>query len=128
MIIYSLWFYDVDTRHLADFVTTFREGGNFYESFRRMPGHIHTDLLAGTQNVSGSYRLLTISFFTSFEALSRAEKSAQMRAFAHWLHLRTKQCIHLGTFSHFPRPEAETSSLQTLDQLRPAFTPMDQQR
>ena len=128
MIIYSLWFYDVDARHLADFVATFREGGSFYDSFSRIPGHIHTDLLAGAQNVSGSHRLLSISFFTSFEALSRAEQSAQMRAFAHWLHLRTKQCIHLGKFSHFPRPEAETSSLQTLDQSLKAFTPMDLQR
>lgn len=128
MIIYSLWFYDVDARHLADFVTTFREGGSFYESFRRIPGHIHTDLLAGVQNVSGSCRLLSISFFTSFEAQSRAEQSAQMRAFAHWLHLRTRQCIHLGTFSHFPGPEAETPSRQTLDQPHTAFTPMDIQR
>jgi hypothetical protein len=128
MIIYSLWFYDVDARHLADFVTTFREGGSFYESFRRIPGHIHTDLLTGVQNVSGSCRLLSISFFTSFEAQSRAEQSAQMRAFAHWLHLRTKQCIHLGTFSHFPRPEEGTPSRQTLDQPHTAFTPMDLQR
>ena len=128
MIIYSLWFYDVDARHLADFVTTFREGGSFYESFRRIPGHIHTDLLSGAQNVSGSHHLLSISFFTSIEALSRAGQSAQMQAFAHWLHLRTKQCIHLGTFSHIPRPEAETPSRQTLDQPPTAFPPMDLQR
>lgn len=107
MIIYSLWFYDVDTCHIADFVTMFREGGSFYESFRRIPGHIHTDLLAGAPNMSGSNRLLSISFFTSFEALSRAEETAQMRTIAHWLHLRTKQCVHLGTFSHFPRPEVD---------------------
>ena len=127
MIIYSLWFYDVDARHLADFVTTFREGGSFYESFRRIPGHIHTDLLSGAQNVSGSHHLLSISFFTSIEALSRAGQSAQMQAFAHWLHLRTKQCIYLGTFSHFPRPETEAPSLRTLDQPRTEFTPMDRQ-
>ena len=128
MTIYSLWFYEVDGHRVADFVTAFREGGILYESLARIPGHIHTDLLAGVQNVSGSCRLLSISFFTSFEALSRAEQSAQMRAFANWLRERTKQCIHLGTFSHFPRPEAGIPSAKTLDQQRIEITPMEAHR
>lgn len=125
MIIYSLWFYEVEAHHLADFVAAFREDGILYERLRRLPGHIHTDLLSGTENPSGCRRLLSISFFTSFEALLRAESSAQMRALAHWLRERTTQCIPLGTFSHFPRPGAEIPSTKTLDQRRKEITPME---
>lgn len=128
MIIYSLWFYEVEASHLANFVTAFREGGILYERLRRIPGHIHTDLLNGTENLPGSCRLLSISFFTSFEALLRAESSAHMRAHAHWLRERTKQCIYLGTFSHFPRPEAGIPSAKTLDQQRTEITPMEAHR
>ena len=128
MIIYSLWLYEVDACYLADFVTAFRESGVLYESLRHIPGHLHTDLLGGMGNPSGRCRLLSISFFTSFEALLRAESSAQMRAHAHWLRERTMHCIPLGTFSHFTRPEAGIPSARTLDQLHTEFTPMDVHR
>lgn len=128
MIIYSLWFYEVEAHRLADFVAAFREGGILYERLRRLPGHIHTDLLSGTENPSGCCRLLSISFFTSFEALLRAEHSAQVQVLAHWLRERTKQCLFLGTFSHFPKPEAGTPSVKTLDPQSTEITPMEAHR
>lgn len=128
MIIYSLWFYEVDGHRVADFVRAFREGGILYESLYRIPGHIHTDLLSGTENPSGCYRLLSISFFTSLEELLHAQRSAEIRTFAHWLRERTKHCIFLGSFSHFPRPDAEIPSVMTLDQQRADITPMEMPR
>ena len=128
MIIYSLWFYEVDACHVTDFVAAFRESGIFYERLRRLPGHIHTDLLRGAEIEPGSCRLLSISFFTSIEDLLRAEHSAQMRALADWLRERTKQCIFLGTFSPFPWPEAGIPSAETLDRQRAEITPMEAHR
>ena len=128
MIIYSIWLYEVDARHLVDFVTAFREGGTLYDRLRCIPGHIHTDLLAGAENMSGSCRLLSISFFTSIEASLCAESSAQMRTLSRWLRERTKHCIRLGTYSHFPMSEAGIPSAETLDQRRTEITPMEAHR
>ncbi|MGC8549419.1 MAG: hypothetical protein ACP5M4_06940 [Acidobacteriaceae bacterium] len=57
MITCSLWLYEIDARNLANFVSAFSENGLLYESFRRMPGHIHTDLLKGADTVSSTNRL-----------------------------------------------------------------------
>lgn len=114
MIVYSLWLFEVDASNLSGFETAFREGGLVHESFRRIPGHIHTDLLSRIENPRAYCRLLSISFFTSIEEILRAGQSAEMRAFAHWLQERTKQCIHLGTFSLQPRSEAEIPAVTTV--------------
>lgn len=128
MIVYSLWFYEVDACHLADFAAAFRKGGSFYERLRCLPGHIHTDLLRGAESLPGIYRLLSISFFTSFEALLHAEQSARVQGGTCWLQQRAKQCIPLGTFSHFPRPEAGIPSVETLDPQRTEITSIEGQR
>lgn len=113
MIIYSPWLFEVGASYLSDIETAFREGGIVHESFRRIPGHIHTDLLSRIENPPGRCRLLSISFFSSTEAMLHARQSTEMRAFAHWLHERTKQCIHLGTFSLQPKSEGEIPSIMT---------------
>jgi hypothetical protein len=112
MIIYALWLYDVDADRLAEFQGAFREDGIWLRSFRRLSGHIHTDLLGKTENPPRSCRLLSISFFTSLDALLLAEHSAEVKAFVRWLRERANLCIYLGPFSFLPEPEAEVPSGQ----------------
>lgn len=111
MIIYALWLYDVDADHLAEFQAALRENGMWGRSFRRISGHIHTDLLGKTENPRRSRRLLSISFFASLDALLLAEHSSEVQAFVRWVHERTKLCLYLGTFSVLPEPEMQVVSV-----------------
>ena len=110
MIIYAVWLYDVDADRLAEFQAAFREGGIWYRSFRRLSGHIHTDLLGRTDPLQGSPRLLSISFFTSMDALLVAERSAEVQACVLWVHERASLSVYLGTFSFLPAPDLESTS------------------
>jgi len=123
MITYSLWLYEIDTRNLANFVSAFSENGLLYESFRRMPGHIHTDLLKGADTVSSTNRLLSISFFTSVEDCFHSERSTQMRVITRWLQDRTNRCFQLVIFSMVPKPQREFPSETTPNQPSTPFTP-----
>lgn len=128
MIIYSTWRYEVDASQLADFGDAFRAGGILYESLRRIPGHIHTDLLNGTENPSCSNRLLSISFFTSMEALLRAKQSVEMQSVVRWLQQRTSHCYYLGVFSFLPTPEAGIPCAEIAEQSGTEFTLWEVQR
>lgn len=125
MITYSLWLYEVDASHLANFGTAFREGGIVYESLGRIPGHIHTDLLGGTTNPPGYCQLLSISFFTSIESLLCAQQSAQMRTFVLWLHEQTARSIHIGTFSLLHNSDAEIPSVKIAGHAGTEITPRE---
>lgn len=112
MIIYALWLYDVDADRLPEFQAAFRRDGIWWRLFRRLSGHIHTDLLGKTENPPRSCRLLSISFFTSLDALLLAEHSSEVRAFVRWLRERTDLCLYLGAFSFLPEPEMEVVAVQ----------------
>ena len=85
-----------------------------HESSRRVPGHIHTDLLTRIQNPPNCCRFLSISFFTSIEEMLRRTVGRDAQVFAHWLQERTKQSIHLGTFSLQLKSEVEIPSVMTV--------------
>ena len=107
MITYSLWLYELDSRHISDFAAAFRERGTVYELLRQIPGHIHTDILKRFEIPSGTSRILGISFFTSVEASLYAEQSPEKRLLNHWVREHASHCFHLGIFSFLPTAEAE---------------------
>lgn len=104
MILYAVHVYELPTRNAREFIAGFRER---LCSLRNLPGWIHSDLLEQSYHSRLLSRFLSISFFTSPEAMLLAEGTIEMRAFLGWARDAATLCVDLGTFSFPPWPAFE---------------------
>jgi quinol monooxygenase YgiN len=98
----SLRIYQLKPAYVAEFVAAFRPGGMWYESARRLPGFVATDLLESRDRPQ---LYLSIDFWVSASACLQAQSSPEFLAFVRLLSTMTVSTICLGAFA-FPH-EAE---------------------
>jgi hypothetical protein len=77
---------------------------------RRLPGHLFTHLLRRTINPHSHSGFLTLTFFTSMDAILRAQGSADVQEFIRWLHEHSSLCLHMGIFTFLPRGDPDPQS------------------
>lgn len=104
MILYAVYLFELPSRKACGFVQAFRDR---WSTLGKIPGHIHTDLLEDSFHSRLLSRFLSISFFTSLEAMQRAERSTEMQTFLRWGRGETTLCVELGTFSFPPWPDSD---------------------
>lgn len=102
MILYVVYLYELPSRNACDFIQGFRDR---LCALRDLPGWIHTDLLEQSCPSPFLSRFLSISLFTSFEAVQLAERTSEMQTFLGWARDETTLCVDLGTFLFPPWPD-----------------------
>lgn len=99
-MIYDLRLYIASPGRERFFVDSMRKGGLYSQlASRTMPGFMALDLL---RNQADASEFLCLTFWTSFDAYSAAQKSSNAAALAHFLSKLTSFSANLGVYFALP--------------------------
>lgn len=107
-MIYALRLFEVDAAKCVAFTSAFDQGGLWYETAAKLPGHLFTQLLRheGKRQI-----YLAFEFWDTEELFLLSRKSVSAIALHYWAQSAARYCLNLGTF-HFRNADHESTSCQ----------------